>query len=704
MPEKTTELAAMKERAHNYIDAAYQGLANMGDFIIREAQVRLSKELADALIDNVPLAAEAPTGTGKTLAYLIGSLAASAQLSTDKPRPIVVATATKALQDQILQGDFPKLVKAGLAHDAEAVVMKGKGSYLCVRDAALLQQQLAQMGFDYESYTDDSVPYIELRPLTTLLDLYHKGDWSGELDQVRGVEQNQLRGIAVNGDTCTRKRCPNYRECAYYKAKEQVKTARIVVTNQDLLLRDLALSAEAQVATLDIDDYIAVIDEAHHLPDKALAVGSSDIRMWELLNALQKLPGLVNSVSESSTLMALLSAGTPDYDPAVKFDSAQGLEAAKRLNDALLNEEVNEHGSKRFPKGAVPGHLVLLAEQLRDSMLGLHGALDEFMTVAKEAPVLSTSTTREGKLVVEAIRRASSASRSITGARLGLIRFTTKTLRGVRWMERKERAVSLHFSPLEGAQVLRPLLWNTDRARPALLSATLRGMDEFGRFSRASGLPDNARKAVLPHVFEYRNNLLTVAGMTFSPKPHERLHYLEELKRELAKRIDPSEGTLLILPSWSALKDVTPSLKRAFGEKRVKVQGEMPIKALIDQHKQDIDRKEGSILVGVATVAEGLDLPGAYCTHVCIAALPFPVPDTPVEKEVSEMLGNNYFGQRSLPQATLVLIQEVGRLLRRESDRGRVTVFDHRLGSTNYGKQMLKALPPFKVVIEPAVR
>jgi ATP-dependent DNA helicase DinG len=459
MPEKTTELAAMKERAHNYIDAAYQGLANMGDFIIREAQVRLSKELADALIDNVPLAAEAPTGTGKTLAYLIGSLAASAQLSTDKPRPIVVATATKALQDQILQGDFPKLVKAGLAHDAEAVVMKGKGSYLCVRDAALLQQQLAQMGFDYESYTDDSVPYIELRPLTTLLDLYHKGDWSGELDQVRGVEQNQLRGIAVNGDTCTRKRCPNYRECAYYKAKEQVKTARIVVTNQDLLLRDLALSAEAQVATLDIDDYIAVIDEAHHLPDKALAVGSSDIRMWELLNALQKLPGLVNSVSESSTLMALLSAGTPDYDPAVKFDSAQGLEAAKRLNDALLNEEVNEHGSKRFPKGAVPGHLVLLAEQLRDSMLGLHGALDEFMTVAKEAPVLSTSTTREGKLVVEAIRRASSASRSITGARLGLIRFTTQTLRGVRWMER--HCISAHWrvrkccGPCYGTQTVR---------------------------------------------------------------------------------------------------------------------------------------------------------------------------------------------------------------------------------------------------------
>lgn len=95
-------------------------------------------------------------------------------------------------------------------------------------------------------------------------------------------------------------------------------------------------------------------------------------------------------------------------------------------------------------------------------------------------------------------------------------------------------------------------------------------------------------------------------------------------------------------------------------------------------------------------MAEGLDLPGDYCTHVLIAALPFSVPTDPVEQRRQELLGSKYFGEKALPDALVRLVQMTGRLMRRESDHGRITVFDHRLGTTTYGRRMLAALPPFK--------
>ena len=170
---------------------------------------------------------------------------------------------------------------------------------------------------------------------------------------------------------------------------------------------------------------------------------------------------------------------------------------------------------------------------------------------------------------------------------------------------------------------------------------------------------------------------------------------------KLPAAINPREGTLIIFPSWAMLREFGPKLKARFGERKVRVQGEATVKMLVREHCSDIDRGEGAILAGVATLAEGLDLPGKYCTHVVIVSLPFAVPTDPVEQELSDQLGNKYFGERALPDAMVRLTQMVGRLLRRESDRGRVTIFDRRLATTSYGRQMLNALPPFQKVIEP---
>ena len=137
-----------------------------------------------------------------------------------------------------------------------------------------------------------------------------------------------------------------------------------------------------------------------------------------------------------------------------------------------------------------------------------------------------------------------------------------------------------------------------------------------------------------------------------------------------------------------------PALVQRFAG-AVLVQGDLPFARLIDTHKERTDAGKTSILCGLATLAEGLDLPGRYCVHVVIVALPFSVPTSPVERELQEHLGKRYFRERSLPDSQMRLVQMVGRLIRRESDRGRITVLDKRLAETWWGREMRDHLPPF---------
>lgn len=214
-------------------------------------------------------------------------------------------------------------------------------------------------------------------------------------------------------------------------------------------------------------------------------------------------------------------------------------------------------------------------------------------------------------------------------------------------------------------------------------------------------MPVKATYEVLPYIFPYEESEIVVPAMAATPKMAERRAYLLELQSKLPRAIKPKEATLVLVPSRAMLREIAPMLKSRLGEECVLVQGDLSIKALLDKHKRRVASGLPSVLVGMATMAEGLDLPGKLCEHVVILALPFAVPTEPVEQELAEILGPKYFGERSLPDAMTRLLQMVGRLLRRETDRGRITVFDRRLVSTSYGKKMLMALPPFKKVIEP---
>jgi ATP-dependent DNA helicase DinG len=675
------------------ITRGYARVSASGNFNSRPAQAELSNLIATALTSSSTLVAEAPTGTGKTVAYLMGALAA--QQVTQ--RSIVVATATKALQQQLIANDLPRLFAAGLLSPQDVALAKGKSNYLCMRNAEDIEQTAISVSSDPESYLSDSFLRVSEAEVTRALGAYIDGSWNGDFDQYEGAMSiDSKRVIAVSSDTCTRKKCEHFKECAYYKAKTAIQKKRVVVTNHDLLLQDLRLVADGFEPALDLPEYHLVVDEAHHLPQKAIQMGTHDGLLSQLMQTLPKLQGLQRLITGSPELVRLLSSGGVTESA---FDKAECHTVLRDLIFGLMDIPVDEDsGLMRFTGGELPVTIADLVTPTVAPLTALTENLTKLNSVLKDAEGLTAPLAEKAR---EMQKRALDVKR-LSEAILLCIAELQGSRQHAKWVFRKENTVSLHCAPLEGAQVLNKLLWTAARVKGVvLISATLQDVDGFTRYRRKVGAPASAVAKVLPHTFEYAKSELVVVGMAHTPKPAERRMFLPELRAKLSERISLTDGTLVLFPSWALLREVAPTLKTKFGPDVVKVQGEQTVKLLVQAHKAAVERGYPSILVGVATMSEGLDLPGNYCTHVCIVALPFAVPSDPVEQELAERLGSRYFSERSLPDAMGKLNQQVGRLLRRESDQGRVSVFDRRLSATSYGRQMLKALPPFKVTVEP---
>lgn len=682
--------------AYAWVTAAYRALEKQKDFVARPQQLELSNAVARSFIDLAPLAAEAPTGTGKTLAYLIGALAATETSGLPTKEPIVVSTATKALQQQLISNDLPRMAAAGLISLNDVAIAKGKGNYLCLKQAEETLDLVSRAGSDPDLFMDSDAELMDITEIEPIVDAFLQGKWEGDFDVYEGRRPKSVRSIAVSSDTCTKKKCEHYKDCAFYRARAKMTTAKILISNHDLLLIDLWLTSMDIEPTLPIANYLVVFDEAHHLPEKAIRVGSYEAQLSGLALALPKLGGVQRIIKGSPELEKLVVAANLKVED---FDRGPAVLALQDLTDMLDLIDVDEDsGFRRFPKGKLPPPIESSVKIFQSHLSDLACKLDALCKLLRESNALPDALAEKAR---ELLRRALDVKKPSEEAAKCFFELLSGT-RIAAWLFKKDKSITLNTAPLEGADVLNRLLWNNPRTTATVMvSATLRDLGGFDRFKKRSGLPSNARFQVLPFSFPYDESELIVAGMEATPKMAERKLFLPELAVKLPLAINPGEGTLILFPSWTMLKQFAPKLKSHFGDQKVRVQGEQPVPMMVRDHCAAINKGMGSILVGVATLSEGLDLPGKYCTHVIVIALPFAVPSDPVEQELSEILGSKYFGERSLPDAMVKLTQMVGRLLRRESDRGRVTIFDRRLASTSYGRQMLKALPPFRKVVEP---
>ena len=681
-----------REDFRDFIDEAYDALAALPFFNERASQRDLSRQILEAYRAGVPLMAEAPTGTGKTLSYLVAALAA--QQEQTKPTPVVIATATTLLQHQIIEEEIPKLVSAKLVDGSQVVVAKGRGRYFCAMSAERVAQTEERQDDLFEGSDKVEAP----KAAEELLELFITDKWAGDMDGAPIRMTPATRdAVKASGDSCVGWRCAYYARCPFYTERRRLQNAKVIVANQDLVLSDLRLAGESDgSAIFPVEKYLLVVDEAHRFPGKAQESGSASIDCDQAIGLIEELPSVINKLLRHPKVSRLLEKEASLFD---SLNPGRASEALRRVQQ--LMRELSEEGSERQITLQEPDADARVAE-LEGEM---EAALEECVRVAQGFSAAKTVLAEVKFPESDPVERKAFFDAwfvvSFNTTRMGWLRDALDAFiacrDGVRWIERRgddSDELLLRASPMEGGRVLQRLLWGTERAKTVLVSATLSAFGSFARFAAKAGITERALTCVLPSCFNYESSTLVVKRLQHSPRQAERNEWEQELHAALPLSIHQEEATLVLFPSKRLLLQNAEVLRSRFGE-AVLVQGTLPIATLTETHRARIDSGKASILCGVDSLAEGLDLPGKYCTHVVIVALPFTPPVTPVERRYQTLLRNRYFSERAMPDAMLKLKQMVGRLLRSERDQGHITVLDPRLASTRWGRQMLESLPPF---------
>jgi ATP-dependent DNA helicase DinG len=256
--------------------------------------------------------------------------------------------------------------------------------------------------------------------------------------------------------------------------------------------------------------------------------------------------------------------------------------------------------------------------------------------------------------------------------------------------------IAINASPIQATDILREQLWGCCYGA-VITSATLRSLGTFNTLKRETGIPDSAQFLSVAGAFDYANVAnLCVPNDCFEGNSIDQ--HTDYIADNLATMVEKKAGTLVLFSSRRQMDEVYDRLDTDLQNISL-VQGKYSNREMVRLHKERVDQGKTSVLIGLASFAEGVDLPGDYCKHVIIAKLPFMVPDDPLHEALSEWIedkGGNSFFDIALPIASLRLIQACGRLLRTEKDTGTVSILDKRLLTKRYGGQLLDALPPFR--------
>ena len=644
-------------------------------------------------------AIEAGTGTGKTVAYCLAAIPIAQALG----KTLVIASATVALQEQIVNRDLPDLAQ-GSGLDFSFALAKGRGRYLCVKrlDQIVNGGMQQELGLPDASAVDHSLLWRQM------MRDFSNGRWNGELDTWEvGVEDAAWRSVITDHRGCANRKCSFYAQCPFFKARHALGDADVIVANHDLLLTDCAFGGG--VALPAPESSIVVIDEAHHLPDKtqrhfALSARLGATVAWaDQVNALagtlaQRMgrPAALERIAKSlAPECEALKAGMETLAAAVAqlpfTDRFGGRDAPTEVCRFLLGQvdpgTAEAAGLTAAPLAKINGALAEAQELLRKAV---DGGLDWPNPLEAEdwlAPV-GQAEARAAAVLALLEDYAQAQDEAATAART--------SGRRARWAGRTEQDVDLVSAPIEPGQLLGEHLWSRCYAAVAT-SATLTALGRFDRFFERAGLGE-APGVRISSPFDYPNiAVLSVPQMDADPKDVDG--HTAEVAGLLPELLALERSALVLFTSWRQLNAVRDALRGVTVMDAAQFQGERSKQAMLKRHWQRIDAGEPSYLMGLASFAEGVDLPGDYCRHVIVVKLPFAVPDDPVDQAIAELAesqGRNPFMEITVPDAALKLVQACGRLIRDDSDHGRITLLDKRVLTKRYGAALLDSLPPFR--------
>lgn len=611
----------------------------------RAGQRTMAAHVAQALELQRHLLVQAGTGTGKSLGYLVPALARVGE----SDQPIVVATATLALQAQIVNRDIPRLLQAlepRPESQAQVALLKGRNNYLCLHKLE-------------GGYPEDEPDALFDMPSSTSRvgeEVVRLREWAdrtetGDRDELKpGVSDRAWAQVSVSAAECLGRRCPLVEECFSEMARSRAAEADIVITNHALL----AINAFEGMKVLPEHETV-IIDEAHELVDRVTGAVSGSLTVAMVRRAARS----VKKHSKADSGALEMAAGTLE----TAFEGlAEGL--LKGLDGRLLTaiSAVNDAARTALSDTKPDGQDVDAGLQMARSRVSeVHDMSSRILEASGEQDVLWIS--RQGGWENGRYVAASDTD-----------------------------PATLNIAPLSVGLQLRDGLF-ADRT-VILTSATLTVGDSFDVAAGALGLQgEGAPRWTSIDVgspFDYRKQgIMYVAGDLKPPGfgVHEgQLNRLREL-------CEASEGGALGLFSSKRAAERAAEYMREHSDLNILLQGESSLKALVEEFSEDVD----SCLFGTMSLWQGVDVPGDSCRLVVMDRIPFPRPDDPIAQARTEAVNRhrgNGFMAVSAHHAAIRMAQGAGRLIRSVSDRGVVAVLDSRVATKRYGGFLMKAMPP----------
>jgi len=648
----------------------------------REPQLQMLLGVAQIQARGGTLIVEAGTGTGKSLAYLVPSIARAVR----HHERVVVSTNTHTLQEQLMGKDLPGL-REWLPWDFKACLLKGRSNYVSLR---------RWRRFIAEPCKDADELKFKLKVLMWL----HTTE-SGDRSELRlhGREEVLWANIASDPLDCVGIHCTK-EDCYVHRARAEAEASDLVVVNHSLLLAD----AEVGGGLLPDFDHL-VIDEAHHLEDAATRGLRQEVDGPGLLALLDRLakPGSSEGLLIELQRQPHLGSSGEAFEQAVPASIAAGERArqffeqaahwvAAKLGDMERKDESLRLTPLLREDEGWPA-LNLAAENAVTALAALDAGLRR--AVAGVRDWLGGAEPDQGIRELEIIRgRLDAATRLIDEAML------TPDHNRVYWFTLLARTENLllRAAPINVGFLLRDHVY-AERRSTVFTSATLAVGGSFDYFRSRVGLGPEVEEMILSSPFDFLHQALVCLPTDLvGPEDGAFDEQVTEVVASVARRV--GGRTLVLFTSHRQLRDVHSALKHRVDLDEVLILGQ-GIDGQRRQLLKAFEEAERPLLLGTASFWEGIDVPGERLSCVIMVRLPFPVPSEPVYAARAEQVRDG-FAQLALPQAALRLKQGFGRLIRRSTDRGAVVILDNRILGRDYGKAFLDVLPPASRFVGPA--